>query len=135
MKSYSIIITAMALLACTSVSMAQEKIKGLFQEIEQYAGVTHVGEQKASYTDSSGVTSESRVTIIKLNKNCSSAVFHQLKETFDSESKHASMVYAYTGDDNTNSINANPRQQWSLWRDGASPIIVGSINNSNNHYL
>lgn len=131
MKSYFIIITALALLACPSVSMAQEKMKGLFQKIEQFAGVTHVGEQKASYTDSAGVTSESCITIIKVKKAYFPAVFDKLKETFDSESRYASMVYEYTADDNTYGINVSPRQLWSLWRDGASPIIVGSISNSN----
>lgn len=135
MKQKNIFITAMVLLSFSPTAMAQEQIKDLFQEIDQYAGVTHIGEQKASSTDSAGITSESCVKIIKVKKADFPAVFNRLKETFDSESSHASMMYAHTGDDEISgsdaSISVSPRQQWSIWRDGASPILVGSAKNSN----
>ena len=125
----SLFFTAITVLVF-SPTLAQEQIKDLFQEISQYAGVTQIGEQKTSNTDTTGITSESSISIIRVKKAYYPAVFDKLEKAFHNENSHASMIYTHIGDDNTNGISVSPRQQWSVWRDGASPILVGSIKNS-----
>lgn len=126
----NIFFTAIVVMVFTPPTLAQEQIKDLFHEIGEYAGVTQIGEQKTSSTDTTGITSESCISIIRVKRASFPVVFDKLKKAFDSESGHASMIYTHTGDDNTNGISVSPRQQWSVWRNGASPILVGSIKNS-----
>ena len=130
MKTKSIIIAALALITIVPAALAQEKIKKVFESFANYDCATQMGEQNTSNVDSAGVTNESRVLFIKVKEDCLHYLFTQMKNAFDEESHNASMYNSHTGDDAMTGDNTNLRQQWSVWRDGASPILVGSVKNS-----
>lgn len=130
MKTKSIMITAVALLTFSPAASAQEQLKKLFEEIGKNSAVTKTSEQKTMNTGDDGVTNESHIVEIKVGKAHFPAVFDRLKKTFDSEGSHATMVYTHTRDNAAQGGVDNSRQQWSIGRDGASPIHLGGIQNS-----
>ena len=130
MKTKSIMIAAVALLTFSPAASAQEQLKKLFEEIGKNSGITKTSEQKTMNIGDDGVTNESHIVEIKVGKAHFSAVFDRLKKTFDSEGSHATMVYTHTRDNAAQGGVDNSRQQWSIGRDGASPIHLGGIQNS-----
>ena len=127
MKAKNIIIAAVALLAFASAASAQKKIKDVFEDVTKYSGVSKDSEQKTSATDSSGVTSESRIITIKVRKEDFPSVIEKLQNAFDSESGKASMSYTYTRKVDKDAEGADSRMQWNVWREGATPVLVGAI--------
>lgn len=125
-----IIITAAVLLVFAPHVSAQKKIKEVFEDIGNYAGVTQTSEQKSSSVDSAGITSESRIITIKVKKNYYPVVFDKLQNAFDDESSHASMYNTHTHNVDGSNENTSSRQPWSVWREGNSPVLVGHMKNS-----
>jgi len=128
MKTKSIIIAAVALLAFAPAASAQKKIKEAFENVVKHNGVTQTGEQKSSATDSTGITCESRIIFIKVKADDFAAVVGKLQNAFDSEKGNASMSYTHKVDSNVE--DTGTRQQWSISREGANPVLVGAIKNS-----
>ena len=137
MKTRSFIIAAIAMMAIVPTASAQEEIKKAFQEVtNELAGVTKVGEQKTAKVDRDGITIESNVTTIKVKgRNNQSSVFNMLKNAFKKESSNTSMFEEETGNE-TNEIDSalvhdlGLRRQWSIYRDGAESVLIGSMKNS-----
>lgn len=135
MKTRSIIITAAALLALSTEAPAQKKIKEAFAEIEKYDGVTTVSEQNTSKCiDTLGISCESSIVTLLVKKNYYHAVFDKLKKAFESEGKNASVIEIEDAGEtpNVDPITAQMlgRKQWSVWREGAEPVLVGGMGNS-----
>jgi len=130
MKTRSIIIAVVAWLAFAPAAPAQEKIKEAFERVEKYNGVTLSGEQKSSITDSTGITSESRIINLNVRVDDFPALIKNLQEAFDSEKGKAEMSYTHTRKVDGNAEDIVSRQQWSVWREGANPVLVGAIKNS-----
>lgn len=130
MKAKHIIITVLALLTIMTEATAQKQIQEVFQEVGEYSGVIQIGEQKTASVDAKGITNESRIVTIKVKQPLFETIFGWLERAFNNESGNASFVYTYSGDDAIADENGNPRQQWNIWRDEASPILLGSMKNS-----
>lgn len=136
MKTRSIIIAAIAMMAIVPTASAQEEIKKAFQEVtDELAGVTKVGEQKTAKVDKDGITVESNVTTIKVERKYQHAVSETLKDAFRKEASKTSIYEEETGNE-TNEIDSalvhdlGLRRQWSIYRDGAEDILIGSMKNS-----
>ena len=135
MKTASIII-AVALLAIAPAASAQKKIKEAFADVEKFAGVTKTGEQNTSRRiDTLGITCESSIVTIMVKKDYYDAVFDKLKKAFESESKNATMTEIETAGerpdfDPVSAQMLGQRKQWSVWREGAEPVLIGGMGNS-----
>lgn len=121
------IMAVVALLTIAPAASAQTKIKEAFEHISKIPGLAQMGDQKSSVTDSSGISCESRVLILKVGRDNFPAVFDKLKTVFDDESGKATWYYTHTHNADS---TATYRQQWSVWRDGTTPVLVGAIKNS-----
>ena len=136
MKTRSIIIAAIAMMAIVPTASAQEEIKKAFQEVtDELAGVTKVGEQKTAKVDKDGITVESNVTTIKVERKYQLAVSETLKDAFKKEASKASIYEEETGSGNIEIDSAlvhdlGLRRQWSIYRDGAESVLIGSMKNS-----
>ena len=136
MKTRSIIITVIAVLAFSTGVSAQKKIKEAFAEIEKYDGVTTVSEQNTSKCiDTLGITCESSIVTLLVKKNYYSAVFDKLNKAFESDSKNASMTDVETAGkrpdfDPIAAQMLGQRKQWSVWREDAEPVLIGGMGNS-----
>ena len=120
MKAKNIIIAAVALLAFASAASAQKRIKEVFEDVTKYSGVSKDSEQKTSVTDSSGVTSESRIITVKVRTEDFPSVADKLQNAFDSESGKASMSYSYSRKVDGNAEGADSRMQWNVWREDST---------------
>jgi hypothetical protein len=136
MKSRSIIIAAIVLMAIVPSASAQEEIKKAFQEVtDELEGVTKVGEQKTAKVDKDGITVESNVTTIKVERRYQHSVAETLRDAFRKEATKASMYEEETGNENNEIDSAlvhdlGLRRQWSIYRDGAEAVLIGSMKNS-----
>ncbi|MBO7140185.1 MAG: hypothetical protein J6W19_06425 [Prevotella sp.] len=136
MKAKSIIIAAAALLALSTEALAQKKIKEAFADVEKYAGVTKTGMQNTSRrVDTLGITCESSVVTITVKKDYYGAVIDKLNKAFESESKNATMTEIETAGERPDfdpiaSKMLGQRRQWSVWREGAEPVLIGGMGNS-----
>lgn len=129
MKTRNIILAAVSLLVISSAASAQEQIKKQFEKIDNYKGVTRISESKNWTTDSLGLTTGSRVVILRVGEEYFGD-FDKLKDAFDNDGSRASMCYSYIADHFADGENSVPRKQWSVVREGAEPIIVGAMKNS-----
>ncbi len=130
MRTKSILIVAAALLALAPEVSAQKKIKEVFEDVGKYSGVSQASEQKTSATDSTGINCESRIVALKVRTEDFPAVIGKLQNAFESDKAKASMSYTYTRKMDDDAEGVASRQQWNIWRDGASPVLVGAIKNS-----
>ena len=136
MKTKNIIIIVAALLAFSTGVSAQKKIREAFAEIEKYDGVTTVSEQNTSRCiDSLGITCESSIVTILVKKSYYKTVFDKLNKAFESESKNATMTENETAGERPDfdpiaAQMLGQRRQWSVWREGAEPVLVGGMGNS-----
>lgn len=128
MKTKSIIIAALALLAFSSSALAQEQIKELFQRISSMNGIGH-SENKTVTQDSTGRPLQDNVVHIISVGQPNFRIFDQLKKTFDSESSHATMAYTHINDASKKD-DASQRQQWRVAQQVGPAIVVGSMKNS-----
>lgn len=135
MKTTSIYI-AVALLAIAPTALAQKKIKEAFADVEKCVGVTRTGEQNTSRrVDTLGITCESSIVTLLVKKDHYGAVFDKLSKAFESESKNATMTDIETAGkrpdfDPIAAQMLGQRKQWSVWREGAEPVLVGGMGNS-----
>lgn len=135
MKTTSIII-AVALLAIAPTASAQKKIKEAFADVEKYDGVTTVSEQNTSKCiDSLGIACESSIVTLLVKKSYYSAVIDKLNKAFESESKNATMTENEIAGERPDfdpiaAQMLGQRRQWSVWREGAEPVLVGGMGNS-----
>ncbi len=129
MKSRNLFLIALALQTIPSVALAQEQIKKQFEKIDNYKGITRISESKGWTTDSLGLTTGSRVVILRAGEEYFGD-FDKLKDAFDNDGSRASMCYSYIADHFTDGENSVPRKQWSVTREGADPVIVGAMKNS-----
>ena len=135
MKTTSIIF-AVALLAIAPAASAQKKIKEAFADVEKYDGVTTVSEQNTSKCiDSLGIACESSIVTILVKKNYYHTVFDRLNKAFESESKNATMTENEIAGERPDfdpiaDQMLGQRRQWSVWREGAEPVLVGGMGNS-----
>ena len=136
MKTTSIFIIAVALLAIAPTASAQKKIKEAFADVEKYDGVTKTGEQNTSRCiDTIGITCESSIVTLLVKKSYYNAVFDKLKKAFESESKNATMTEMETAGERPDydpiaAQMLGQRKQWSVWREGADPVLIGGMGNS-----
>lgn len=136
MKVRSIIIAAAALLALSTEVSAQKKIKEAFADVEKYSGVTKTGMQNTSRrVDTLGITCESSVVTITVKKDYYGAVIDKLNKAFESESKNATMTEIETAGERPDfdpiaAKMLGQRRQWSVWREGAEPVLIGGMGNS-----
>ena len=136
MKVKSIIIAAAALLALLTEASAQKKIKEAFADVEKYAGVTKTGMQNTSRrVDTLGITCESSIVTITVKKDYYGAVIDKLSKAFESESKNATMTEIETAGERPDfdpiaAKMPGQRRQWSVWREGAEPVLIGGMGNS-----
>ena len=132
----NIIIAAIAMMAIVPSASAQEEIKKAFQEVtDELEGVTKVGEQKTAKVDRDGITVESNVTTIKVERRYQHSVAETLRDAFRKEATKASMYEEETGNENIEIDSAivhdlGLRRQWSIYRDGAEAVLIGSMKNS-----
>ena len=124
MKAKLIIIAVAALLTFSTAASAQGLITDLFEKINKKDGLGHTGEEKTLSTDSAGIAIESRIFYVSVGQP-NFNLFDKLKDAFDEESGNASWTYSHIGDE-----NGSPRRQWSIWREGAEPVLVGDTKNS-----
>ena len=135
MKTKSIIIAA-ALVAIAPTVSAQKKIKEAFANVEQFTGVTKTAEQNTSRRiDTLGITCVSSIVTLMVKKDCYGAVVDKLNKAFSDESKNATMTENETAGDRPDydPITAQmlgQRRQWSVYREGAEPVLVGGMGNS-----
>lgn len=127
MKARNIII--IALLTIPATTPAQEQIKKQFEKIDNNKGITHVSESKSWTTDSMGLTTGSRVIMLRVDKQYFGDI-DKLRYAFDDEGSRASMCYSYIADHFADGEEAVPRKRFSVVREGAEPIIVGNMKNS-----
>jgi len=144
MNAKTIIITAIALLIFSANALAQEQIKDLFQKIIDNKGIPHISEESTSGTDSFGIAKESEVVTVVVEKPFFSEL-DKLEKAFENESKHASMTFMSIRKTSSKSEtvtldkpslvwskgeDVSPNKRFSIWRDGAAPILLGNIENS-----
>ena len=130
MKTRSIIIAAIAMMAIVPTASAQQEIKEAFADVLITDGVTVVGEHKTAKEDANSIAIESNVTTIKVKgRNNQSSVFNMLKNAFKKESSNTSMFEEETGNE-TNEIDSALVHDLGLRRDGAEDILIGSMKNS-----
>ena len=136
MKTRSIIIAAIAMMAIVPIASAQEEIKKAFQEVtDELAGVTKVGEQKTAKVDANGIAIESKVITVKVERKYQLAVSETLKDAFKKEASKTSMFEEETGNEKLELDSAlvhdlGLRRMWSIWRDEDDAVLIGSMKNS-----
>ena len=132
----SIIIAAIALMAIVPNASAQEQIKKAFQEVtDELAGVTKVGEHNTAKEDRDGITVESKVITIKVERRYQHAVSETLMDAFRKEAAKTSLYEEETGNEK-GEIDADLvhdlglRRLWKIYRDGDEDVLIGSMKNS-----
>ena len=136
MKTKSIIIAAVALMAIVPTASAQEQIKKAFQEVtDELAGVTKVGEHNTAKVDANGIAIESKVITIKVERKYQHSVSETLKDAFRNEASKTSMYEEEAGNEKLELDSAlvhdlGLRRMWSIWRDEDDAVLIGSLKNS-----
>ena len=136
MKTRSIIIAAIALMAIVPTASAQEQIKKAFQEVtDELAGVTKVGEHNTAKVDRDGITVESKVTTIKVERRYQHSVSETLMDAFRKEAAKTSLYEEETGNekgaiDSALVHDLGLRRLWKIYRDGDEDVLIGSMKNS-----
>ena len=132
----SIIIAAIALMAIVPNASAQEQIKKAFQEVtDELAGVTKVGEHNTAKVDRDGITVESKVTTIKVERRYQHSVSETLMDAFRKEAAKTSLYEEETGNekgaiDSALVHDLGLRRLWKIYRDGDEDVLIGSMKNS-----
>lgn len=136
MKTRSIIIAAIAMMAIVPTTSAQEEIKKAFQEVtDELAGVTKVGERTTAKVDANGIAIESKVITVKVERKYQLAVSETLRDAFRNEASKTSMFEEETGNEKLELDSAlvhdlGLRRMWSIWRDEDDAVLIGSMKNS-----
>ena len=136
MKTKSIIIAAIALMAIVPSASAQEQIKKAFQEvIDELAGVTKVGEHNTAKVDANGIAIESKVITVKVERRYQHSVSETLRDAFRNEASKTSMFEEEMGNEKLELDSAlvhdlGLRRMWSIWRDEADAVLIGGMKNS-----
>ena len=136
MKTKSIIIAAVALMAIVPTASAQEQIKKAFQEVtDELAGVTKVGEHNTAKVDANGIAIESKVITIKVERKYQHSVSETLKDAFRNEASKTSMYEEEAGNEKLELDSAlvhdlGLRRLWKIYRDGDEDVLIGSMKNS-----
>ena len=136
MKTKSIIIAAIAMMAIVPTASAQEQIKKAFQEVtDELAGVTKVGEHNTAKVDANGIAIESKVITVKVERRYQHSVSETLRDAFRNEASKTSMFEEETGNEKLELDSAlvhdlGLRRMWSIWRDEDDAVLIGSMKNS-----
>ena len=136
MKTRSIIIAAIAMMAIMPTASAQEEIKKAFQEVtDELYGVTKVGEHNTAKVDANGIAIESKVVTIKVERKYQHSVSETLRDAFRNEASKTSMFEEETGNEKLELDSAlvhdlGLRRMWSIWRDEDDAVLIGSMKNS-----
>ena len=136
MKTKSIIIAAIAMMAIVPTASAQEQIKKAFQEVtDELAGVTKVGEHNTAKVDANGIAIESKVITVKVERRYLHSVSETLMDAFRNEASKTSMFEEETGNEKLELDSAlvhdlGLRRMWSIWRDEDDAVLIGSMKNS-----
>ena len=136
MKTKSIIIAAIAMMAIVPTASAQEQIKKAFQEVtDELAGVTKVGEHNTAKVDANGIAIESKVITVKVERRYQHSVSETLMDAFRNEASKTSMFEEETGNEKLELDSAlvhdlGLRRMWSIWRDEDDAVLIGSMKNS-----
>ena len=136
MKTKSIIIAAIAMMAIVPTASAQEQIKKAFQEVtDELAGVTKVGEHNTAKVDANGIAIESKVVTIKVERRYQHSVSETLMDAFRNEASKTSMYEEEAGNeklelDSTLVHDLGLRRMWSIWRDEDEAVLIGGMKNS-----
>ena len=136
MKTKRMVIAAVVLLTLVPTASAQEQIKKAFQEVtDELAGVTKVGEHNSAKVDENGIAIESKVITIKVDRRYQHSVFETLKDAFRNEASKTSMFEEEAGNENLEIDSPlvhdlGLRRMWSIWRDEAEAVLIGSMKNS-----
>lgn len=136
MKTKSILIAAVAMIAIVPTASAQEQIKKAFQEVtDELAGVTKVGEHNTAKVDANGIAIESKVVTIKVERKYQHSVSETLKDAFRNEASKTSMYEEEAGNEKLELDSAlvhdlGLRRMWSIWRDEDDAVLIGSLKNS-----
>ena len=136
MKTKSIIIAAIAMMAIVPTASAQEQIKKAFQEVtDELAGVTKVGEHNTAKVDANGIAIESKVITVKVERRYQHSVSETLMDAFRNEASKTSMFEEETVNEKLELDSAlvhdlGLRRMWSIWRDEDDAVLIGSMKNS-----
>ena len=136
MKTRSIIIAAIAMMAIVPTASAQEEIKKAFQEVtDELAGVTKVGEHNTAKVDANGIAIESKVITVKVERRYQHSVSETLRDAFRNEASKTSMFEEEMGGEKLELDSAlvhdlGLRRMWSIWRDEDDAVLIGSMKNS-----
>lgn len=136
MKTRSLIIAAIAMMAIMPTASAQEEIKKAFQEVtDELAGVTKVGEHNTAKVDANGIAIESKVITVKVERRYQHSVSETLRDAFRNEASKTSMFEEETGNEKLELDSAlvhdlGLRRMWSIWRDEDDAVLIGSMKNS-----
>ena len=135
-KTKSIIIASIAMMAIVPTASAQEQIKKAFQEVtDELAGVTKVGEHNTAKVDANGIAIESKVVTIKVERRYQHSVSETLMDAFRNEASKTSMYEEEAGNeklelDSTLVHDLGLRRMWSIWRDEDEAVLIGGMKNS-----
>ena len=143
MKTRSIIIAAIAMMAIVPTASAQKKIKEAFDDVFGIPDVSVVGQQSTSNgIDSNGITIESSiVTIYVKGQRPYRTVFDKLKKAFADESKNASSVIIEEGFEGVEMDSATVHDlglrghPMNIWREGAESILIGALNYNSSYRI
>ncbi|MBO4430848.1 MAG: hypothetical protein J5790_05875 [Bacteroidaceae bacterium] len=136
MKTKSIIIAAIVLMAIVPTASAQEEIKKAFLEVtDELAGVTKVGEHNTAKVDANGIAIESKVITVKVERRYQHSVSETLRDAFRNEASKTSMYEEEAGNEKHKLDSAlvhdlGLRRMWSIWRDEDDAVLIGSMKNS-----
>ena len=136
MKTKSIIIVAIVLMAIVPTASAQEEIKKAFLEVtDELAGITKVGEHNTAKVDANGIATESRVVTVKVERRYQHSVSETLRDAFRNEASKTSMFEEEMGGEKLELDSAlvhdlGLRRMWSIWRDEDDAVLIGSLKNS-----
>ena len=136
MKTKSILIAAVAMMAIVPTASAQEQIKKAFQEVtDELAGVAKVGEHNTAKVDANGIAIESKVITVKVERRYQHSVSETLRDAFRNEASKTSMFEEEMGSEKLELDSAlvhdlGLRRMWSIWRDEDDAVLIGSMKNS-----
>ena len=136
MKTKSIIIAAIVMMAIVPTASAQEQIKKVFQEVtDELAGVTKVGEHNTAKVDANGIAIESKVITVKVERRDQPFFSEILRDAFRNEASKTSMYEEEAGNEKHKLDSAlvhdlGLRRMWSIWRDEDDAVLIGSMKNS-----
>ena len=136
MKTKSIIIAVIAMMAIVPTASAQEQIKKAFQEVtDELAGVTKVREHNTAKVDANGIAIESKVITVKVERRYQHSVSETLRDAFRNEASKTSMFEEEMGNEKFELDSAlvhdlGLRRMWSIWRDEDDAVLIGSMKNS-----